>query len=441
MDMHATINRDTINSNPPPEATDQRTAAQVLDDYLAADKYGYQEPHRGDLRMGVVVEINEQGVIMDIGYKREGIVPVHELNHLDNQTRAEIQPGASMRVFVVRPSDQDGRPVLSIHQARLNEDWIKAEEMMKSGELYEAPVAGHNRGGLIVKFGKIRGFIPSSQIVGLPKRLRDDQRLQRLEAMVGQQVGLKIVEVDREHRRLIFSQRRAFRAWQERQRERLLEQLRPGETRRGRVTSITDFGAFVDLGGADGLIHVSELSWSRVENPRQVLKVGQEVEVYVLSVDPQRKRVALSLKKLQPDPWTLADERYKQGQLVEGRITRVLDFGAFVELDLGIEGLLHAREMIGAPEHAPAELVHPGERVLLKVLRVDSQKKRLDLSAKQVQRHEWEQWAAEHATAPAAEAAPVNKTPTGSEAETVSSAEEAGSPQAATISSSEASGL
>jgi small subunit ribosomal protein S1 len=296
---------------------------------------------------------------------------------------------------VLRTEDKEGRPVLSIYQARLHEDWIKAEQTMEGGELYEGEVASYNRGGVIVMFGKIRGFVPASQIVGLPRRLPEEQRRQRLADMIGERIGLRIIEVDRRRRRLIFSQRRALRAWQELQRERVMAKLTKGETRHGKVTSITDFGAFVDLGGADGLIHVSELSWGRVDHPRQVLKVGDEVDVYVLNVDRQRKRIALSLKKLQPDPWTMVDDHYRVGQLIEGRVTRVLDFGAFVELDLGIEGLLHVSEMIGTPELPPSDIVHRGETLLLKIIRIESQRRRLALSAKQVSKNEWERWMAE----------------------------------------------
>jgi small subunit ribosomal protein S1 len=384
--------------------TDQDVSAQGMDEYLT-NGYDYQAPRRGDIRTGVVIEIRDQGLVVDIGFKREGLVPTEDLERLDEETRSEIDTGATVPVFVLRPEDKDGHPILSIHQARLYEDWLKAEQMMESGELYEGEVAGYNRGGLIVRFGKIRGFIPASQIVGLPRRLREEQRRQRLEAMIGDKMGLKIIEVDRHRRRLIFSQRRALRAWQELQRERVMAELTEGETQHGKVTSITNFGAFVDLGGADGLIHVSELSWGRVDNPRQVLKVGQEVDVYVLDVDRQRKRIALSLKKLQPDPWTIVDDHYRVGQLVEGRVTRVLDFGAFVELDLGVEGLLHASEMIGTPELPPSDIVHPGETLLVKIIRIESRRRRLALSARQVRKSEWERWVAEQQTAREAEEA------------------------------------
>jgi small subunit ribosomal protein S1 len=387
-----------------PGPLSQDAGALGLDEYLE-NGYGYEAPKRGDIRTGEIIDINDYGLVVDIGFKREGFVPAEDLTRLDEETRSGIQVGTRVSVFVLRPENREGHPILSIHQARLYKDWIQAEQMMENGELYEGEVAGYNRGGLIVKFGKIRGFVPASQVVGLPKRLREEQRRQRMEAMIGQRIGLKIIEVDRQRRRLIFSQRRALRAWQELQRNRVMSELAEGETRHGRVTSITNFGAFVDLGGADGLIHISELSWSRVDNPRQVLKVGDELDVYVLDVDKERKRIALSLKKLQPDPWTIVDDHYQAGQLIEGRVTRVLDFGAFIELELGIEGLLHSSEMIGTPELSPSEIVHPGEKLLVKIIRVDSRRKRLALSARQVRRSEWERWVAEQQAAPEPEQA------------------------------------
>ncbi|NIV33387.1 MAG: S1 RNA-binding domain-containing protein, partial [Anaerolineae bacterium] len=334
MDIEALNDQDSTQDDLPTQSpSGQDLPGQDMGEYLT-NGYDYQAPRRGDIRSGVVMEASEQGLVVDIGSKREGWVPADDLQRLDEETRSEIQPGATFPVFVLRPEGREGNPILSIYQARLRADWLKAEEMMESGEIFEGEVAGYNRGGLIVRFGKIRGFVPSSHVVGLPKRLREEQRRQRLSDMIGEQLGLKIIEVDRQRRRLILSQRRALRGWQELQRERVMAQLTEGETRRGTVTSITSFGAFVDLGGADGLIHVSEMSWGRVENPRQVLKVGDELDVYVLDVDQERKRIALSLKELQPDPWTQVDDHYRVGQLVEGRVTRVLDFGAFVEVDL-----------------------------------------------------------------------------------------------------------
>jgi small subunit ribosomal protein S1 len=397
---HSSDAIEVVEADRPDQQEDDTNLSAYLD-----NGYDYQTLKRGDIRNGVVIDINDHGLVVDVGYKREGFVPAEDLTRLDEDVRAGIAVDSNVSVFVLRPENRDGHPILSIHQAGLYKDWIEAEQMMEDGGLYEGEVAGYNRGGIIVKFGKIRGFVPASQIVGLPRRLREDQRRQRMEAMIGQKIGLKIIEVDRRRRRLIFSQRRALRAWQEKQRNNVMAELVKGETRRGKVTSITNFGAFVDLGGADGLIHVSELSWGRVDNPRQVLKVGDELDVYVLDVDRQRKRIALSLKKLQPDPWTIVDDHYQTGQLVEGRVTRVLDFGAFVELDLGIEGLLHSSEMIGTPELPPSDIVHPGEKLLVKIIRIESRRRRLALSARQVRKSEWERWIAEQQTAHEAEEA------------------------------------
>jgi small subunit ribosomal protein S1 len=194
-----------------PGEPDQGSVMLGLDDYLE-NGYDYKAPKRGDILEGVVLEVNDNGLIVDIGFKREGFVPAEDLTRLDEETRSSIEVGGSFALFVLRPEDREGHPILSIHQARLYKDWIQAEQMMESGELYEGEVAGYNRGGLIVKFGKIRGFVPASQIVGLPRRLREEQRRKRMEAMIGEQLGLRIIEVDRQRRRLIFSQRRALRA-------------------------------------------------------------------------------------------------------------------------------------------------------------------------------------------------------------------------------------
>jgi small subunit ribosomal protein S1 len=383
---------------------EQKQPSQDLGKFLT-EEYAVVEPKYGDLCKGVVITADESGLLVDFGFKREGFVPAEDLEHLDDEMRAAIHPGAEVPVFVVRARTRDGLPSLSIQQAQQFEHWIKAEEMLSSSELYEGEVAGCNRGGLIVRFGDIRGFVPTSQVVGMPRRLAEDERRRRLEAMVGRQVGLRVIEVDRGRRRLIFSQRRAYREWQERRRQQTMSELTEGETCHGIVTDLTSFGAFVDLGGADGLVHVSELSWRRVNHPREVLSVGQEVDVYVLGVDRQRKRIALSLKRLQPDPWTIVDQEYGVGQLVSGRVTRVLDFGAFVELDMGVEGLLHVSEMLGTPELQPADVVKPKDDVVLKIIRIDSGRKRIGLSAKQVRQNEWERWMMQQQEREAVEAA------------------------------------
>ena len=404
---------------------------EQLEEYLSDGDYDYQPPKRGDLHTGVVIEIGDRGAIVDAGFKRDGIVPVSDLDRLDTETRESIRPGDEIAVTVDKPQDEEGRLLLSIYQALVREDWEKAEEMLAKGELYEGEISGYNRGGLLVPFGRIRGFIPASHTVGMPRGLEGDERRERLADMVGDKVGLKIIEVDPHRRRLILSQRQARRAWQRIQRKRVMEELTEGETAKGTVTGITDFGAFVDLGGADGLIHISELSWSQVDDPRQVVEVGDEVEVYVLNLDWERTRIALSLKRLNPNPWSQVAGHYEVGQLVEGKVSRVLDFGAFVELGLGVEGLLHISEMTGGSQVSPTEILENGQEVLVKIIGIDTRKQRITLSARQVQRDQWESWMAEHkigqeeepAEEPAEETAPALEVAAAEESEEIVPAE------------------
>jgi small subunit ribosomal protein S1 len=370
-----------------------------LEEYLSEGEYDYQLPKRGDIHTGVVIEIGDRGAIVDAGFKRDGIVPASDLDRLDDESLEAIQPGDEVYVAVTKPQDEEGRLILSIYQALVREDWQKAEQMMAEGELYEGTISGFNRGGLLVPFGRIRGFIPASHTVGMPRGLKGEERREKLAEMVGDDVGLKIIEVDRHRRRLILSQRQARRAWQKIQRKRVMEELTEGESVVGTVTGITDFGAFVDLGGADGLIHISELSWKQVDDPREVVEVGDEVEVYVLNLDWDRTRIALSLKRLKPNPWTQVAGHYEVGQLVEGKVSRVLDFGAFVELGLGVEGLLHVSEMTGASQLSPTEILSAGQKVLVKIIGIDTHKQRITLSARQVHRDQWERWMAENKVA------------------------------------------
>ena len=392
------MNKETLPINE--EAADQEEAVSTMmdqfEEFLSEGEYDYQPAKRGDVHTGVVIEIGDRGAIVDAGFKRDGIVPAGDLDRLDDETRESIQPGDEVTVTVRKPQDDEGRLILSIYQALVREDWREAERMMEEGEMYEGTISGFNRGGLLVPFGRIRGFIPASHTVGMPRGLKGEERRERLADMVGDDVGLKIIEVDRQRRRLILSQRQARRAWQKIQRKRVMEELTEGETVVGTVTGITDFGAFVDLGGADGLIHISELSWKQVDDPREVVEVGDEVEVYVLNLDWDRTRIALSLKRLKPNPWTQVADHYEVAELVEGKVSRVLDFGAFVELNLGVEGLLHVSEMTGASQLSPTEILSAGQKVLVKIIGIDTHKQRITLSARQVHRDQWERWMAEN---------------------------------------------
>lgn len=381
----------------PEMAVDMESLLQTQEGYVA---------RAGELRKGRVIQVKEDGALVDVGLKREGFVPSEDLRRARKEM-GEIREGDEVLVKLLE-GESEGYIRASVYQAHLEKDWIQAEEMMKSGALYEGRISSWNRGGLTVPFGHIRGFIPLSEVVGIPRGLKEPERRRRLAAMVGQTVGLRVVDVNRAERRLVFSQRQAYRAWQRLQRKRLLDSLEVGQRRRGRVSSITDFGVFVDLGsGVEGLVHLSELAWQRVEDPHQVAQVGDEVEVVVLEVNKSKGRVGLSIKQTQEDPWTHVEEKYRENQLVEGRVTRVTDIGAFVELEPGVEGLLHVSELIGAPNVTPEQVLKQGDVVLLKILEVSAARRRVRLSARRVRRDEWERWAAEKAARKQAAAEPA----------------------------------
>jgi len=346
------------------------------------DEYDYKRPKRGDIRYAEVLRVDEDEIIVDIGGKTEGVVPSADLERMGEEAVSEIGVGDKVPVYVLRPESADGDVIVSLNMARTMEDWRRAEELFDAGDAFEGTVAGYNKGGLLVYFGQIRGFIPASQLSGLSRRSSHEERMQTLSKMEGEEIMLKVIEVDRQRRRLIFSERAASREWREKRKSELMDELQEGDIRSGTVRNLCDFGAFVDLGGADGLIHISELSWRRVRHARDVLKVGDDVEVYVLRVDRQRKRIGLSLKRLQPDPWQAVDEKYEVGQVVKGKITNIVDFGAFARVEDGIEGLIHVSELSDG-DFAPQDLVREGEELYLKILSIDADRQRMGLSLKQ----------------------------------------------------------
>lgn len=371
---------------------DEADAAEMGD--LPVEDWDYQRPRRGEVRTGVIVTIREQEIIVNVGDKRDGIVPFADMQRMGAEALARLSPGDTVPVFIIQPEDQDGNLLVSLYLGKQEEAWRQAQELAESGQVWEGQVIGYNKGGLLVPVGDIRGFIPASQVPGFPPGLEQAERVKRLSAMVGEKLFVKVIEIDRRRHRLILSAMAAQRQWRKEQRERLLSELREGQVCHGVVSSLCSFGAFVDLGGADGLIHLSELSWRQIRHPREVLQVGQEVEVYVLHLDHDKKRIALSLKRLQPEPWALVEERYELGQLVEGVITNVADFGAFAEIGEGIEGLIHVSELVNAPISHPRDLVKRGDLLLLRIIRIDTRRKRLGLSLKRVLESEWAEWVA-----------------------------------------------
>ncbi len=380
---------DVLSAEIEPEGSDE--LAEMGE--IPVEDWDYQRPRRGEVRTGVILSIGEQEIIVDVGAKRDGIVPYADMQRM-GEALAELRVGSQVPVYVLRPEDQEGNLLLSLYMAREQQSWIRAQELFDSGEVWEEEVIGYNKGGLVVPLDDIRGFVPASQVPGFPHGLGQEERLTRLSSWVGETLPVKVIEINRRKRRLILSATAAQQDWRKQARTRLLSELREGEVRKGAVSSLCSFGAFVDLGGADGLIHLSELSWRRIRHPREVVSVGEEVEVYVLRLDTERQRIGLSLKRLMPEPWALVEDKYELGQLIEGVVTNVVDFGAFAEVEEGVEGLIHVSELAEATISHPRDVVKKGDLLLLRVIRIDTRRKRLGLSLKRVLESEWAEWAA-----------------------------------------------
>ncbi len=367
---------------------------QTMADLLSQEEYNYQRPKRGEIRTGVVVLVGPGEIVVDVGAKREGVVSSQDLDRISAEERAAISVGDEVSVYVVNPEDRDGNTIVSLYLAQIEKDWQNAEEHLESKQLVEGTVASYNKGGLVVPFGKIRGFVPASQVVGFPRRLSPSQKAERLAEQVGRDISMQIIEVDRRRRRLIMSEQAAQSEWREQQRRKLMDNLVEGQVVRGVVTSLANFGAFVDLGGTDGLIHISELAWHRVRHPREVIQVGDEVDVYVLKLDRANSKIGLSLRRLQPDPWSLVDTKYFIDQRVVGKITNITDFGAFAHLEDGIEGLIHISELSEAEINHPGEMVKRGDQYLLEIIKIEPERQRIGLSLKRVPSEEQATWRA-----------------------------------------------
>jgi len=362
--------------------THSNVAESDMDFLTLLEESLVNQPMRGDIVVGVIQSIDSMGMLVDLGMKRDGVVSRSDLERLGEE--ANFVVGDEVPVLIVRPEDEDGNMIVSVAQAKQNEDWLRAEELMNNEEVWDGEVADANRGGLIVPFGNLRGFVPASHVTNLPRGLNEEERTEFLTAMIGQPISVKVIEVNRRRRRLVLSQREAQRELRDANKDELLSALAEGETRTGIVSGLRDFGAFVDLGGADGLIHISELAWHRVKHPREVLRVGQEVEVYVLRLDQEGRRIGLSLKRLQPNPWSQVDEMYHVGQVVEGVISRVTQFGAFVSMEPGIEALLHASQITDPAPENPADLLHDGQTIQARIISIEPHRQRLGLSIRDI---------------------------------------------------------
>jgi small subunit ribosomal protein S1 len=340
--------------------------------------YDYSRLDRGQVCHATVLSVGENEVIVDLGSKRDGIVQRKDLELLDDAYRDGLEVGDQVPVCVLAASDDEGNLVVSLNLGLTRRDWLRAQGLLESEEIYEAEVTNVNRGGVIVPFGRLRGFVPNSQLTLFRRGMHGDRLRQAKRNLVGQTVSLAVIEVDQQQRRLVLSQRVADRH----RKQQLFEELTEGDVVTGVVSNLVDFGAFVDLGGLDGLIHISELDWRHIAHPSEVLSVGDEVEAYVLKVDRRRGRVGLSRKRLLPDPWPVVTRSLYAGQCVEGTVAGVVEFGVFVDLGEGVEGLVHTSQMPNGQDASVS--LQTGTPVAVRVVEVDRRRRRISLSLKGV---------------------------------------------------------
>ena len=364
---------------------DQTSQEHSMETLLEEQGLDLEFPKQGEVRTGVIATLGDNEILVSVGTKSEGVISGRELDQITPEERSEFRVGMEIPVFVITPEDANGNVVLSYVRAREESDWLEAERLLASAEVLSSKIVGYNKGGLLVPLGSLRGFVPASQI-SLSRRaaLGGDTPDQRWGKMVSELIKVRVIEVDRERRRLIMSERSAVQETRESLKERLLGELKEGDIRTGRVTSVAEFGAFVNIDGADGLVHLSEISWDRIQHPNEVLKVGQEVKVKVISVDLERRRIGLSIRQLQEDPWMVRVKHLKEGQLIEGKITHLTKFGAFARLDDDLEGLIHISELSENRIAHPKEVVKEGDQVTLRIIKIDSERRRIGLSLRKV---------------------------------------------------------
>ena len=362
-----------------------------MEELLAEQDSDIKSFKHGDVVEGQVVRIDKDEILVDIGAKSEGVVSNRELFGRHGEGQPELAIGDTVLVYVLQPESPEGHVVLSLRRAGLERKWRSMQEQFEAGVIIEAPVIDHNKGGLIVDCG-IRGFVPISQIVDFPRRPQNDQPrdaaqeiAEKLMPFVGRKLRLKILEVNRKANRLILSEKVALYEERREKRDELFSSLQVGQKVTGTVRSIAPFGVFIDLGGIDGLVHKSELSWNKVNNPEAGYQVGEQVEAEVIDINHERGRISLSIRRLQPDPWhsTVAD--FKVGDIIDGTVTKLVNFGAFVRVRDGLEGLIHISELSHQRVAHPGDVVHEGQTLKLKIISLDSERHRLGLSLKQAE--------------------------------------------------------
>ena len=367
--------------NPENNQVDNNNMASLLESEGLAIDF----PNQGEIRKGVVASVTPGQILVSVGTKSEGVITGKEYELIPSDELANLKIGQEIPVYVINPEDSNGNLVLSYMRAREEEGWAIVENMVAKKESFHSSIIGYNKGGLIVPVGGLRGFVPSSQIsFSRRSSMTGDTPEQRWSKMIGQEIDVVVIEVDRERRRLILSERQASTESRDSVKDRVIDELKEGQVFTGRVTSLADFGVFVNINGADGLVHLSEISWDRVQHPSEVLKVGQEVKVKVIAIDREKRRIGLSIRQLLSDPWDKKAAAFQEGQLVEGTITRLTKFGAFARLNDDIEGLIHISEISEKRIEHPREVLKEGDTYTLRVLKIDNTNHRIGLSLRRV---------------------------------------------------------
>jgi small subunit ribosomal protein S1 len=355
-----------------------------MEDLLEAEALGRPQPRRGEIIEGVVVGTDRDGILVDIGAKSEGVIPPQEMQSLRPEGAAALEPGDKVLVSVLQPETLEGQIIVSLDRARGEKGWRLLQQYYEEGTTFEGEVTGFNKGGLLVDVEGVHAFVPLSQLAGTRfVRPSDESGDKGLASWVGKTLRIKVIEINRRRNRVILSERAAMQEWRTQQKERLLTELQEGEIQRGKITSIREFGIFVDLGGADGLVHLSELSWDRGKSPDEMFQVGDEVDVYILKVDQESRKIALSLRRAQPEQWEGLIDKYEVGQIVTGQVTKLAPFGAFARLEGPLEGLIHISELVDRRVTHPQEVVKEGDTLPLKIVRIERHRHRLGLSLKQ----------------------------------------------------------
>ena len=349
------------------------TMADLSEQDLSPRRY-----QRGEIVEGEIVRVDDDGIVVSIGLKTEGIVPPQEMRSLNQEEKDQFKVGDSVMVTVKGGRGAGDMALLSLDQAKEEQGWLELLKCSRDGATVTARVVEQNRGGVVVNFQGIRGFVPFSQLAPVPSESRE----QALAARMGQEYPFNILELDQGRERLVLSERAIWQKQQDEERDAFIAELEVGSRVTGKVTSLRGFGAFVNLGKAEGLVHISELSWARIKEPAEVVSVGQELEVQIIKVDPETKRISLSLKRTLPEPWETVPERYNVGEIVDGTVTRLADFGAFVRLEDWVEGLVHISELSTRQVKNVSECVYVNQKVRVMILDIDPQKRRISLSYK-----------------------------------------------------------